>query len=63
MIPGEAEFDAALEKLRERSGIELHVFSQVANDDKFFSDTDHLNRAGVLNFFEHYLKQSLIGPS
>jgi hypothetical protein len=63
IIPGEAEFDAALGDLLERNGVMLHDFSRVANDDKFFYDTDHLNLAGALNFFENHLKPLLADPS
>lgn len=55
LIPGEAQFDAALEEIAGRTGAELHDLSQVANEEKFFYDTDHLNRAGVLHLFEHHL--------
>jgi hypothetical protein len=55
-IPGEAEFDAALNEALHRHGVEFHDFSLVDNDEKFFYDTDHLNRSGVLEFFDHHLK-------
>jgi hypothetical protein len=55
LIPGEDQFDAALQDLARTAGAELHDFSQAANDEKFFYDTDHLNRTGVLNFFEKHL--------
>ena len=56
MIPGEGSFDAALKEILSRQGVGFHDFSLVGNDERFFYDTDHLNRAGVLNFFEHSLK-------
>jgi hypothetical protein len=55
LIPGEDQFDTALREVTGRAGAELHDFSQVANDEKFFYDTDHLNRSGVLNFFDTFL--------
>jgi hypothetical protein len=58
-IPGEAEFDEAVQALARRSGAALYDFSQVANDERFFFDTDHLNLPGVLNFFEHHLRHVL----
>jgi hypothetical protein len=58
-IPGEDRFDARLKQLLERHGVELHDFTHVGNDEKLFYDTDHLNRDGVLNFFEHSLKPVL----
>jgi hypothetical protein len=44
-------FEAALQGVLERHGVQLHDFSHVGNDDSLFQDTDHLNRAGVLEFF------------
>ena len=35
--------------------MEFHDFTHVGNEEKLFYDTDHLNREGVLNFFEHSL--------
>ena len=55
MIPGEAEFDGALAAIVERRRIEFHDFSHVGNDEALFQDTDHLNRTGVLKFFESSL--------
>jgi len=59
MLPNEAEFDSALKGILERNGIESHDFSLVGNEEKFFFNPDHLNRAGVLNFYEQYLKAVL----
>jgi hypothetical protein len=39
--------------------VPFHDFTHVGNDDKLFYDTDHLNRDGVLNFFENSLKPLL----
>lgn len=58
-LPHEAEFDAALKAILDRNGVAFSDFSRVDNDDRFFFDTDHLNRSGVLNFFEHHLKDTL----
>jgi hypothetical protein len=58
-IPAEDGFDARLKEIVERSHAEFHDFTHVGNDDKLFYDTDHLNREGVLNFFEHSLKPVL----
>lgn len=62
MIPGEAQFDAALRTVLARRGVELHDFSHVGNDDALFQDTDHLNRAGVLEFFNTSLAPMLRRP-
>jgi hypothetical protein len=59
LLPDEPSFDAALKEVADRQGVTIHDFSHVANDNKFFYDTDHLNRAGVMNFFENHLKAVL----
>jgi hypothetical protein len=51
MIPGETTFDLALKGVLDRRGVELHDFSRVVNDDSWFQDSDHLNRAGVRELF------------
>lgn len=56
MLPDEAAFDAVLTTVLARRGVTLDDFSLVDNGEAFFFDTDHLNRAGVLSFFEHHLK-------
>lgn len=58
-IPQEGEFDTALKQILDREGVAFSDFSLAGNDERFFYDADHLNRAGVLNFFEHYLKDTL----
>lgn len=55
-IPNETRFDAALKPMLAREGVEYRDFSLAGNDQRFFFDSDHLNRAGVMNFFENYLK-------
>ena len=59
MLPNESQFDTALKLLLDRHHIEFHDFSLTSNDEKFFFNTDHLNRMGVLNFFELDLKAIL----
>jgi hypothetical protein len=59
MLPNEAQFDNALKQVLVQNGIEYHDFSLVGNDDKYFFNTDHLNRNGVLNFFDAHLKAVL----
>jgi hypothetical protein len=51
LIPGEAQFDSTLKGVLDRHGVELDDFSGTVNDARFFQDTDHLNRAGVLEFY------------
>jgi hypothetical protein len=60
-LPAEAQFDARLQETLGRLGIQLHDFTHVGNDDKLFYDTDHLNKDGVLRFFEHALAPLLTG--
>lgn len=55
MLPDEPAFDAVVTTILRRHGAEFFDFSLVANDEKFFYDTDHLNRDGVLNFYTHHL--------
>jgi hypothetical protein len=59
MIPNERQFDATLKAVLERHGVDLYDFSAVNNDEQFFFDSDHLNYAGVLSFFENYLQDVL----
>lgn len=59
MLPNESQFDTALKLLLDKHQIEFHDFSLTSNDEKFFFNTDHLNRVGVLNFFELDLKPIL----
>ncbi len=56
MLPQETQFDERMQAILTRYGTEYHDFSLVGNDEKFFFNTDHLNRTGVLNFFDNYLK-------
>jgi hypothetical protein len=55
LIPGEDEFDAALQDVATRVGAELHDLSAVADDPALYFDTDHLNRAGVLQLYDRHL--------
>ncbi len=59
MIPNERQFDETIKHMLERLGVELHDFSSVDNHERFFFDSDHLNQAGVLNFFENHLREVL----
>jgi hypothetical protein len=55
LIPAEPDFEAALGGVAARTGAELHDFSGSVDDPAMYFDTDHLNRAGVLHFFEVHL--------
>ena len=59
-LPWESTFDETIKALVERHGAEFHDFSRVANEPEFFYDTDHLNQAGVLNFFERFFSDVLV---
>jgi hypothetical protein len=51
-LPHEAAFDRAVQTVLSLHDTPFHDFSSIGNDERFFFDTDHLNRAGVLAFFE-----------
>jgi hypothetical protein len=54
MLPGEAEFDARFKQAMDSRQVEYHDFSMVNNDERLFYDSDHLNKAGVMSFFERH---------
>jgi len=58
-LPSEWEFDAAVKESLDRYGAQFHDLSLVSNDEELFYDTDHLNRDGVLRFYETYLAGTL----
>jgi hypothetical protein len=47
-LPDEAEFDATMRSLLDLSGVPLYDLSTTITDDRYFYDTDHLNRDGVI---------------
>ena len=59
MMPNEAQFDATLQALLHRYGVEFHNFSLVNNDEELYFDSDHLNQTGVLSFYENQLADLL----
>ena len=59
MMPNEAQFDATLQALLHRYGVEFHNFSLVNNDEELYFDSDHLNQTGVLSFYESQLADLL----
>ena len=60
MIPHEAQFDARLKALLDEYGVEFHDYSLAMDEDRFYFNSDHLNRTGVLHFFENYLKPVMV---
>lgn len=59
-LPDEAAFDGALQRLLAQHGAEFHDFSAAVPDARKYFDTDHLNRAGLSEFFERDLKPVLL---
>jgi hypothetical protein len=60
MLPQEEAFDLALQEVLQRyPAVEFYDFSLVGNEREFFFNSDHLNRTGVFNFSEQYLKDVL----
>jgi hypothetical protein len=62
-LPGEEAFDADLHRITAQSGARLHDFSQSMPDARMYFDTDHLNRAGLTEFFDRHLGDLLKGGS
>jgi hypothetical protein len=63
LLPEEAEFDAAIRGILVDYGVAFHDLSLRCNEERFFYNTDHLNRAGVLNFYDECLVPVLVGQS
>lgn len=59
-LPDEAAFDDAISGLLASQGAPFHDFSLAMDEPRFYFDTDHLNRAGVTEFFTLHLKAILI---
>ena len=51
-LPKEAEFDATIRPLLEANGVPFHDLSTALTEDRYFYDTDHLNRTGVTAFID-----------
>lgn len=59
MIPQEEQFDEAVKSVLQQYDASFYDFSLVGNDEEFFFNTDHLNRTGVLHFYENNLNEVL----
>ncbi len=59
-LPDEAGFDRAMSRLLAGAGVRLHDFSSAMDEPRFYFDTDHLNRAGLTEFFSRHLKSVLV---
>ena len=62
-LPAEAAFDADLLRITAQAGARLHDFSGAVDNPRLYFDTDHLNRAGLNEFFDSHLKDLLKGDS
>jgi hypothetical protein len=58
-LPDEAAFDAAIVQLLGSQQVALHDFARALDEPRFYFDTDHLNRAGLTEFFLRRLKAVL----
>lgn len=59
-LPDEAEFDRAMARLLAPAEVRFRDFSREMDEPRFYFDTDHLNRAGLTEFFARYLKPVLM---
>ena len=55
-LPDEAAFDEAISRMLASQDVPFHDFSSTMNEPRFYFDTDHLNRAGLTEFFARQLK-------
>ena len=62
-LPEEAGFDDAISSFLAARGVPLHDFSAKTSEPSLYFDTDHLNRAGVTEFFVRDLKPVLVSGS
>ncbi len=58
-LPNKAAFDAAVSHLLAARGVPYRDFSPTMDEPRFYFDTDHLNRTGMSEFFDRYLKAIL----
>lgn len=59
MLPQEEQFDEAVRSVLQQYDASFYDFASVSNDEELFFNTDHLNRTGVLQFYESCLKDAL----
>jgi hypothetical protein len=60
MLPDEAWSDEVFQAMLRRHEVPFYDFSLAMPDDALFYDADHLNRSGVLRFFEEYLARVML---
>lgn len=58
-LPGEAPFDDAIARLLATPDMRFDDLSLTISEPRFYFDTDHLNRAGLTEFFARQLKPIL----
>jgi hypothetical protein len=61
-LPQEEAFDRAVSQLLATRHIPFQDYSHDMNEPRFYFDTDHLNRAGMTEFFNRHLKSLLAEP-
>ncbi len=59
LLPGEDAFDRIVSSLLRERGVAYLDFSALPYEPRLFFDTDHLNRAGLTDFFTQQLKPIL----
>ncbi|HXD42813.1 MAG TPA: SGNH/GDSL hydrolase family protein [Ramlibacter sp.] len=59
-LPAEAQFDEAILRVSAKHGVAMRDFSTAIAEPRSYFDTDHLNRAGLTEFFNKYLKGLLM---
>src|SRR6185369_6778990 len=59
-LPAEAQFDEAILRVSAQHGVAVRDFSTAIGEPRSYFDTDHLNRAGLTEFFNRYLKNVLM---
>ena len=59
-LPGEAAFDAALQRMLSAQQACHADFSAALDEPRWYFDTDHLNRAGLTEFVNRSLKSILV---
>lgn len=62
LLPQEDAFDDAMAGLFTAEDSQLYDFSLAMAEPGFYFDTDHLNRAGLTEFFDRHLKALLMTP-
>jgi hypothetical protein len=58
-LPDESTFDAEITRIATATGATYHDLSTVLEDDAYYYDTDHLNRAGVEALIDTHLAELL----